>query len=156
MSFDLRAALDAFATWHQHPGNRACHDLGIPAVTVPVLGALSWVQLGPVLPLLGPLDLALVLLAGTFALDLWLAWQLAPAVAAVGLALWWLGRALPGAALGAIFVLGWTAQLAGHRAIERNAPAFTDNLVHLVVGPRWLVNRWLRLLPHGLPPEPPR
>jgi uncharacterized membrane protein YGL010W len=147
--FDLRAGLDDFATWHTHPGNRACHDLGIPLVTLPVLGALSWVPVGP-------LDLALVLLAGTFVFDLLLAWQLAPGVLGVGLLLWAVGRALPGSMLGLIFLVGWGFQLAGHRLVERNAPAFTDNLLHLVVGPRWLVNRWLRLLPHGIPPEDPR
>lgn len=144
---DFPRLLVEFARWHRDPRNVACHFLGIPGVTLPVLGLLARVQLGVELPLLGPLDLALVLLAGTFVFDLLLAWQLAPGVLGVGLVLWWIARPLPTWALGLVFAAGWTFQLVGHRVLERNAPAFTDNLVHLVVGPRWLVNRVLRVFP---------
>ncbi|MCK6549794.1 DUF962 domain-containing protein [Myxococcota bacterium] len=145
---DFASLLVEFARWHQDPNNRGCHYVGLPAVTLPVLGLLARVQLGVQLPFeLGELDLALVLLAATFVFDLWLAWQLAPGVLGLGLALWWLGRSLPLEALGVIFAIGWAFQLVGHRVFEKNAPAFTDNLVHTVIGPRWLVNRIVRIYP---------
>lgn len=146
---DLRARIVEFAAWHRNRRNRACHYLGIPGVTLPVLGLLSRVPIGVDLPLLGSADLALVLLAGTFAFDLFLAWQLAPGVLVAGLTLWWIARPMSLAALGLVFAAGWTLQLLGHRVFERNAPAFTDNLVHLVVGPRWLINRVLRVFPES-------
>lgn len=142
---DFRSKLVEFATWHKDPKNRACHYFGIPGVTLPVLGLLSRVTFGVELPFFGQLDLALILLAATFVFDLLLAWQLAPGVLAIGLGLWWIARPLPLAALGAIFAVGWIFQLLGHRVFEKNAPAFTDNLVHLVIGPRWLVNRVMRV-----------
>jgi len=133
---DLRAAIADFERWHQDPRNRRCHDLGIPLITLAALGLLAR----------APIDLGLALLATSFALDLWLEKRLALAVLAVGLALWAAGRALPAWGLGASFALGWVLQLLGHRAFEKNAPAFTTNLAHLAVGPRWLVNRWFRVL----------
>jgi uncharacterized membrane protein YGL010W len=142
---ELRARLVEFATWHKDQRNRWCHYLGIPAVTLPVLGFLSRVTFGVEVPLLGELDLALLLLAATLVFDLIIAWQLAPGVFLIGLLLWWIARPLPGPVLIAIFVVGWIFQLLGHRVFEKNAPAFTDNLVHLVVGPRWLVNRAMRV-----------
>jgi uncharacterized membrane protein YGL010W len=142
---DFRTKLIEFSTWHKDQRNRACHYLGIPGVTLPVLGLLSRVSFGVDLPLLGPLDLALILLAATFVFDLLLAWQLAPGVLAIGLLLWWIARPLPLAVLAAIFFIGWIFQLAGHRLFEKNAPAFTDNMVHLLIGPRWLVNRLFRV-----------
>lgn len=145
--FDLQAHLREFARWHQDRRNRACHYAGIPLVTLAVLGWLSAVRLHVSIPWLGELDLALILLAATFFFDLWLAWQLAPAVLFLGLVSWWIARQLPGLALAVVFAVGWVFQLVGHRLLEKNAPAFTDNLLHLVVGPRWLVNRILRLFP---------
>lgn len=133
-------AFEDFERWHQDRRNRLCHDLGIPTITLGVLGALAGV------PLVGPVDLGLALLAGTLAFDLWFAPRQALGVSALGLALWAVGRLMPAEALALAFALGWVLQLAGHRVFERNAPAFTDNALHLVVGPRWIVWRWQRAL----------
>lgn len=136
---DQEALFDAFSAWHTDRRNRLCHDVGLPLISFAVLGALAKVPLGP-------LDLGLVLLLGTLAFDLVLWRRQALGVFGMGVALWWVGRALPLPALGAAFALGWVFQLVGHRVFERNAPAFVTNLVHLVVGPRWLVRRWGRAL----------
>lgn len=144
MKPDLRLAIEDFGAWHRSPVNRACHDLGLPAITIATLGALARVPIP--LPGLPGIDLGLALLAGTLVFDLWLAWRLAPFVAGLGLGCWAIGRELAPAVLAGLFAVGWVLQLVGHRVVERNAPAFTDNLVHLVVGPRWLVNRWLRVM----------
>lgn len=150
--FDLRAQMVVFDTWHQDARNIGCHYLGIPLVTLPVLGGLAMVKLGLSLPFLDEVDLALVLLALTFLFDLVVEWRLAPPVLALGLILWWVSTLLTPAGLGGVFVLGWVFQLVGHRVLEKNAPAFTDNLIHLIVGPRWLVNKWFGLIkPEGEP-----
>ncbi|HYX21658.1 MAG TPA: Mpo1-like protein, partial [Thermoanaerobaculia bacterium] len=48
---------------------------------------------------------------------------------------------------GAAFVLGWIFQAIGHAVYEKNSPAFFRNLVHLLVGPAYLVNKVLRIRP---------
>lgn len=153
---DLGAALLDFGAFHTTRGNRVCHALGLPAISAAVLGALAHVPL-LALPLPSALgaeataqveiDVALALLAVTLALDLVLNVRIALGVCALGLVLWAGARLAPWSALGALFALGWVLQLVGHRVFERNAPAFTKNVVHLFVGPRWLVNRIVRALP---------
>ncbi len=45
----------------------------------------------------------------------------------------------------AAFALGWTFQAIGHAVFEKNRPAFLKNLVHLLVGPLFLVNELLKV-----------
>lgn len=152
---DLPTALADFDRYHRCRPNRICHYIGLSIITVAALGWLSWFALPVALP--GsetPLDAGLVLLAATLAFDLWLYWRLAPAVLAAGLAAWLLGRALPGWALLALFVGGWVFQLVGHHHFERKSPAFTAHLVHLLIGPRWLVDQVLGIVPRPPADEP--
>jgi uncharacterized membrane protein YGL010W len=47
-------------------------------------------------------------------------------------------------ALGAtLFVFGWACQLVGHQVFEKNRPAFSRDLVHLLVGPLWIARKLL-------------
>lgn len=142
MKLDPTALLDEFSTWHTDGRNRLCHDFGLPLISFAVLGALARLGIdGPV-----PVDAGVVVLVGTLVFDLATFRAQALGVFTMGLGLWALGRLTPLPALGGAFALGWVFQLVGHRVFERNAPAFTTNLVHLVVGPRWLVRRWARAL----------
>jgi uncharacterized membrane protein YGL010W len=59
-------------------------------------------------------------------------------------ALVYAGRMLPAAAGAALFFGGWSVQFFGHAVYEKRSPAFTKNLLHLLVGPAWLVGRALR------------
>jgi uncharacterized membrane protein YGL010W len=43
----------------------------------------------------------------------------------------------------AAFALGWIFQAIGHAVYEKSSPAFFRNLVHLLVGPAFLVNEAL-------------
>ena len=45
----------------------------------------------------------------------------------------------------AAFVVGWIFQAVGHAVYEKNRPAFFRNLLHLLVGPLFLINELLRL-----------
>jgi uncharacterized membrane protein YGL010W len=40
----------------------------------------------------------------------------------------------------ALFVLGWIFQFIGHSVYEKRQPAFFRNVVHLLVGPLWILN----------------
>ena len=79
-----------------------------------------------------------------FALDFRLATAMLIAVAVLDLAAWkfsdlWVGLAA--------LIIGWTFQGIGHAVYEKRSPAFTRNLVHLLVGPLFLLNEALHLRP---------
>jgi uncharacterized membrane protein YGL010W len=40
-----------------------------------------------------------------------------------------------------LFALGWAFQFVGHYRYEKKSPAFTRNVVHLLVGPLWILAR---------------
>ncbi|WP_372367437.1 DUF962 domain-containing protein [Candidatus Uabimicrobium sp. HlEnr_7] len=42
--------------------------------------------------------------------------------------------------LWSVFIVGWILQLVGHAVFEKEKPSFTDNLVHLLIGPLWILN----------------
>ena len=52
-----------------------------------------------------------------------------------------LGRNLPFGVGAFLFFGGWVLQFVGHSVFEKRSPAFTRNLLHLLVGPAWLVER---------------
>ena len=39
-----------------------------------------------------------------------------------------------------LFVAGWIFQFIGHGVYEKRQPAFFRNLVHLLIGPLWILN----------------
>jgi uncharacterized membrane protein YGL010W len=127
---------------HRAPGNVVCHAIGI---TLIVFGLFSMLL---AVPIAGPVTAAELLLAAAaawyFALDPKLGLAMLVAGAAVALT----ARAFADARIGAAaFVLGWILQAVGHAAYEKNTPAFFRNLVHLLVGPAYLVNKLVRVRP---------
>ena len=38
-----------------------------------------------------------------------------------------------------LFLIGWILQISGHLVFEKNRPAFTKNIVHLLIGPMWWI-----------------
>ena len=136
MPFD--EALADFERWHTHPWNRRCHVVGLLTLTLFVFGVVRAV------PVWGPVDGGVLLVAGTLVFDSWWCPRLAVPNLLAGSACWWLAGWLAPWALALLFVVGFAAQLVGHRVFEGNRPAFTDDRVHLLVGPRWLVASALR------------
>ena len=147
---NLRDHLSAYANYHRDPRNIATHFFGIPMIVVglgtllsrPVIVDASSLSLP--LPSLSPavivvlgmlafytrLDLRYatvmtVLLGGTLYLASWFAAQST---------LLWLSAGL------LLFVLGWAIQFVGH-FFEGKKPAFVDDLVGLIVGPLFVVDR---------------
>ena len=59
----------------------------------------------------------------------------------------WIGSMLAVWPLILLQVLGWVFQFVGHGVYENNRPAFAHNLMHLLVGPAWIVNRVVRVIP---------
>jgi len=54
----------------------------------------------------------------------------------------------------ALFVLGWILQFIGH-AFEGKPPAFLSNPKYLIIGPLWLVQKWVRKILGKEPAESP-
>lgn len=121
-----------YASYHTTRGNRACHAVGIPLI---ILALVRWTQVGP----LAPMPLV------AFILPVYLFWDLRLALGMAALVAGLSGVALfltPAAALAA-FVLGWAFQAAGHAVFEKKRAAFQKNLVHLLVGPAWIIQKFL-------------
>ena len=138
--------LSDYAFYHQTAGNKICHFIGIPLIIFSLLALLrplvivQWFTAAEILILLSfiyyltlEFRLAIGMLIVVCALDAG-AWRIMD----IRLAL-------------AILIIGWIFQGIGHAVFEKRSPAFTRNLVHLMVGPLFLLNELLRIRPVQLP-----
>ncbi len=130
-----------YASYHRTRGNLVCHAFGITLIVFGILSMLLKVHIGG-------FTAAEVLIAGSFlfylTLDVTLAVTMLVEVAVLDLAARGIGDWRVG--LGA-YVLGWIFQGVGHARFEKNSPAFFRNLVHLMVGPLFLLNELLKIRP---------
>lgn len=127
-----------YAAYHRTAGNKLFHRLGIPMIMLTLIGMLVRVPLfdaGRV-----RLDLAMVLIAAATIYYFLIEWRLALVMLAVSIGFYFLGAAMPMWLNVTIFILGWIFQGIGHSVYEKRQPAFTRNLVHLLVGPLWILN----------------
>ncbi len=137
----LAAQMSFYQRHHRSPRNRATHFIGVPAIVLSVMLALSWWRFGN--SGLSAAELvSVVTLAYYFRLDVPLALA-STAVFAVLLALaHGLDSALSPAgahlACGALFIGGWALQLLGHY-FEGRRPALADNLFQVVIAPIFLI-----------------
>lgn len=130
LSWDALSA--DYAAYHATRGNRLCHAVGIPLI---ILALVRWTQVAP----LAPAPLVALILPVYLFWDLRLALGMAVVVAGLsGLALF-----LTNVAAFAAFVLGWAFQAVGHAVFEKKRAAFSKNLVHLLVGPAWILQELL-------------
>ena len=122
-----------YASYHRTAGNKWFHRLGIPMIMLTLLGMLARVELGPI-------DVAMILIAASGIYYLTLDWRLGIGMILVSVAMYLAGAALPMSVNVAFFVLGWIFQFIGHSVYEKKQPAFFRNFVHLLVGPLWILN----------------
>ncbi|MGH9363957.1 MAG: Mpo1-like protein, partial [Thermoanaerobaculia bacterium] len=143
----IDALLADYGSYHRTRGNVACHAAGITLILFggfSMLGALRLGSVGPIAWLTG----TEVLIVAAFLFYLFLDVPLALAMLAESAALDVAARAVHDWRIGlAAFVLGWIFQGIGHAVYEKNSPAFFKNLLHLMVGPLFLLNELLRLRP---------
>jgi len=140
----MRARLDEYEGFHQTLGNEVCHYVGIPCI---VAGAATLLGLVPLATVGGvTVTLAEVVASAIIVFYLASARLLGLVTGALLAALVALGRALPLWAGLSMFIAGWVLQFVGHAAFEHRSPAFLRNLLHLLVGPAWLVERALKRL----------
>lgn len=143
----IDALFQEYASYHATKGNLVCHSVGIPLIIFGIFSILRKVSLPLRFPW-GPLTLAEVLLVLATVYYLTLEVRIALVMCVVGLGFDLLARGVDNVWVGvAAFGVGWVFQGIGHSVYEKKAPAFFRNLVHLLVGPAFIVNKAFRLRP---------
>ena len=137
MSPALRSHFADYARFHATSGNQACHSVGIPIIVFAILAMLAHVSVAPVGGFM--LTAAELLLAAITIYYLTLDAVLALLMLLVASVFVAAGRHVPLLPALSLFVLGWILQFVGHYVYEKKAPAFFQNLTHLLVGPLWIL-----------------
>ena len=136
----IDALLADYGAAHRARGNVVCHAFGISLIVFGVLSMTHAIRVA------GPWTASEVVVALAGVVYLVLDPALGAAMIAVAAAIDLLARAVGDARIGAAaFAVGWILQGIGHGVFEKNSPAFFRNLVHLLIGPAYLVNKVLRI-----------
>src|SRR6476646_893661 len=135
---DIRASFADYASYHQTKGNKWFHRLGIPLIMLTGLGMLARVRIADVGGF--RIDAAVVLIVFAVIYYLTLEWRLAIPMLIVSIAFYLIGAWLPMSVNVSLFILGWIFQFIGHSVYEHKQPAFFRNVVHLLIGPLWIMN----------------
>jgi uncharacterized membrane protein YGL010W len=138
---NLEEQMAIYAAYHQDARNKATHFIGVPVIILSLFIPLAWPRIDLAgMPLTAAMLFAFVVLAYYLVLDI----PMGLAMAAVTLALVWLGHQIAAlgagpawAWFGALFVGGWILQLVGH-GFEGRRPALADNLFQIFVAPIFL------------------
>ena len=138
---DLGSLFADYATYHRTPGNKWFHRFGIPLIMLGGLGMLARI---PIVPYV---DAAVVLIALAAVVYFILDWRLAVMMLIVSIAFYSAGAAVPFWINVALFVAGWILQFVGHSVYEKRQPAFLTNAMHLLVGPLWILNDMVHVVP---------
>ena len=128
-----------YGSHHRARGNLVCHAFGVTLIVFGVVSVLTTPRVGPVTAA----EIVIALVVAYYAtLDARLAVATTVAFGAIDL----VARAVADWRIGlAAFVVGWIFQAVGHAVYEKKRPAFFQNLLHLLVGPIFLVNELLRI-----------
>jgi uncharacterized membrane protein YGL010W len=135
---DIHASFADYASHHQTKGNKWFHRFGIPMIMLTSIGMLARVGLGVVAGV--RIDAGMVLIALAAISYFTLEWRLAIPMLIVSIGFYLIGRWLPMSVNVALFILGWIFQFIGHAVYEHRQPAFFRNVVHLLIGPLWILN----------------
>jgi len=132
-----------YAAYHTTRVNIACHFIGIPLI---MYGILALLLLLPIhrTNLFGTITAAeaVIILAGMYYCTLDLRFAISMLLSAALFDA--LARTVSDPWIGlAAFVTGCIFQTVGHAVYEKRSPAFLKNLVHLLVGPIFLINEAL-------------
>lgn len=137
---DIRSLFADYAAYHQTKGNKWFHRFGIPLIMMSLIGMLVRV------PVWGPVTAAVILIAIAEVVYFMLEWRLAIMMLIVSAIFYAIGAALPLTINVALFILGWIFQFIGHSVYEHKSPAFLKNVLHLLVGPLWILNDAVRVI----------
>ena len=142
MSPALRSHFTDYSRFHATPGNQACHYFAVPLIVFAVFTMLAHV---PLFAVSGFVVTAaeLTLVAATL-YYLTLDAPLGALMFVFSALLVAAGRQVPFLVGLGLFIFGWIIQFVGHYVYEKKSPAFYRNLVHLLVGPLWVLAKATR------------
>lgn len=144
--------LSDYAFYHQTRGNLVCHAFGIPLITYAILALLLLLRLPST-----PITTAEILIALSFVYYLTLDFRLAISMLLAAGSLDLAARYMHHTPVAiAAFIVGWIFQAIGHAVYEKRSPAFLRNLVHLLIGPIFLLNELFRFRPVATAAPSPR
>ena len=132
-----------YAQYHRTRGNRLCHLIGIPLIVFSLVYWTRW-------PSGNPVPWLVLLLPFYF---FW-SWRLGLGMALVIAVFAALSAVVPSWTAVAAFIVGWAFQFAGHRFFEGKSPAFTRNVIHVMVGPAWIMQESLTVCLSGASRNP--
>ena len=135
---DIHASFADYASHHQTKGNKWFHRFGIPMIMLTSIGMLARIGLGSIAGVRIDAGMLLIALAAIYYFTL--EWRLAIPMLIVSIGFYLVGRWLPMSVNVALFILGWILQFIGHAVYEHRQPAFFRNVVHLLIGPLWILN----------------
>src|SRR2546423_6465660 len=96
---DIRTLFADYASYHQTPGNKTFHRLGIPLIMLSLIGMLARAGVGHI-------NAAVALILLSEVIYLMLEWRLAIAMLVVSAAFYFIGAAIPFWINVALFILG--------------------------------------------------
>jgi uncharacterized membrane protein YGL010W len=133
----LRSRLLDYASYHRTRGNQKTHEIGIPMIVFSLLGILENGPFpGPAFS--GGLLFWIVTSSWYVRTD----WKIGVPFSCLTLAAYFGAMKVSFSVHVGLFVMGWIVQLWGHSHFEKNRPAFTKNLEHLLIGPLWVFAKW--------------
>ena len=137
MSSRVDALFADYASHHRTRGNKICHRIGIPPIMFSLIGMLQHV---PLFDAAGfHIDVAMLLIAAAEVMYLLWSVRLGAAMLPVSLLMYVAALYVPLPVHVALFIGGWILQFLGHARYEKQSPAFLSNLLHLLVGPLWIL-----------------
>lgn len=143
----IDSLLADYASYHQTRGNVICHFIGIPLIMFSIFVMLQNLPLFSIGGFAVTASELLLFLASLYYLVLDL--RLAAGIIVISVGLDAIARFTPDLRIGiAIFIVGWIFQGIGHIVYEKKSPAFLRNLVHLLIGPIFLLNELFLLGTH--------
>jgi uncharacterized membrane protein YGL010W len=144
--------LTDYASYHCSRGNKLCHFFGIPLIMFGIFSLLQMLHFGLIAGI--PFTAAEIFIAIVaiyyFTLDTKLAAGMLISSALIDA----IAHAVDDWRIGlGVFIIGWIFQGIGHAVYEKRSPAFLKNLLHLLVGPIFLLNEALRIREMGDSPQ---
>jgi uncharacterized membrane protein YGL010W len=145
----MQGWLDSYSNDHQHPTNRLLHWICVPLILWCAIAMMWTIPVPPMIGRPGFWAVAALVLAFVW---YWkhshrLAAALFVALVLLCLLTEWAYRSLGPHNLLltgiAVFVVAWIGQFIGH-IIEGKRPSFFTDLAYLLVGPAWLMDKFLR------------
>lgn len=134
-----------YGAFHKTKGNNISHLIGVPTIVMAVLGLLNKIQLCSFAFHGVNASPALLLWAVGIGVYLKLDVMLGLSMVVSLSVLYFAGTFFSAPVLAVLFVIGWAIQFLGHAVWEKKQPAFFKSLMHLLMGPVFIQNRFLKI-----------